>query len=148
MTSRHPPQNEPFTSRSGRVLLVLGSAVMAFGIAGLFVDGNRTNPDQWARWFFGALIAHDLVVAPVVFAVAFVVHRSTGGRLRRVLQAGLVATGIVVLTVYPFLRGYGRRDDNPSVLPNDYLASVLWVVGSIWIALAVWALLRAHTRRP
>jgi hypothetical protein len=125
------------TRRTFWICATLGWLVIGYGIWGLIDNANRTNPGQWILWFAGSLIAHDLVVAPLTFAVgAFLVSRIPRG-LRGPLQAGLIASAIIVLTAWPLVRGYGLRADNPSALPNNYLAGLAIVLVAVWLAVAV-----------
>jgi hypothetical protein len=114
-----------------------GWIVMAFGLWGLFHDSARTHPSEWARWFFGALFVHDFIVAPAVFLAAALVVARIPARGKAPLQCGLIASGIVGVTAWPFVRGYGRRPDNSSVLPNNYAAGLLIVIGLIWVTVGV-----------
>jgi hypothetical protein len=125
------------TRRTFWICATLGWLVIGYGIWGLIDNANRTNPGQWIRWFAGSLFAHDLVVAPLTFAVgAFLVSRIPR-ELRGPLQAGLIASAIIVLTAWPLVRGYGLRADNPSALPNNYLAGLAIVLVAVWLAVAV-----------
>jgi hypothetical protein len=113
-------------------MLLLGWGLMAFGVVGLIHNSSRTHPDQWVKWFFGSLVAHDFIVAPVVFTIgAFLVARIPA-LSRAPIQGGLIATGIITLMSWPFLRGYGRDPSNPSVLPNNYAVSLVIVVAVAW----------------
>jgi hypothetical protein len=135
-------KGHPFQSRMSRLLLVAGALIIGYGIAGVFIDGARTRPAEWIKWFLGSLVAHDLVLAPLVFAAGVVVARAVPESWRAPVQAGLIISGIVTLSVYPFVRGYGRNPDNPSVLPNDYAEGLAIVLASLWIVILVVSLLR------
>jgi hypothetical protein len=132
--------------RSFWVCLALGWVVMGYGVWGLLDNASRTNPDQWIRWFTGSLIVHDLVVAPVTFAVGALVVGRIPSRFRAPFQGGLIASAIIVLTTWPLVRGYGLRADNPSALPNNYLAGLAFVLAVVWSAVAVIAV-RSWRRR-
>lgn len=136
------PQARPFESRFSRVMLAGGLLVVAYGVVGLLMNAHRTQPDQWVRWFVGSLVAHDLVLAPLVFGSGAVVVRSVPARWRAAVQAALIASGVVVVASWPFLRGYGRRADNPSVLPNDYAAGLAAVLAIVWVATLIGISLR------
>lgn len=41
--------------------VVAGWAIIAFGVWGLFMDANQTNPASWVKWFLGGALVHDLV---------------------------------------------------------------------------------------
>jgi len=132
--------------RSFWVCLALGWLVMGYGVWGLLDNASRTNPDQWIRWFTGSLIAHDLVVAPVTFAVGALVVGRIPLRFRPPFQGGLIASAIIVLATWPLVRGYGLRADNPSALPNNYLAGLALVLAVVWSAVAIIAM-RSWRRR-
>ena len=55
---------------------------------------------------------------------------------RAAVQGAVIATGIVTLTTWPFLRGYGLRSDNSSVLPNNYALGLSSVVAVVWLVAA------------
>jgi hypothetical protein len=126
--------------RSFWVGVALGWAVIGYGVWGLLSNANRTNPDQWIRWFAGSLIVHDLVVAPLTFVVGALVVGRIPRRYRAPLQGGLIASAIIVLTTWPLVAGYGLRADNPSALPNNYLAGLAFVLAVVWSAVAVIAM--------
>jgi hypothetical protein len=123
----------------------VGLALVAYGAWGLFVESARTHPDQWIRWFAGALIVHDFVVVPLVIVAGVALAKRVGAPYRAPIQGALIATGIVILTVWPFLRGYGLRSDNHSVFPNNYELGVSIVVAAVWLV-ACAALVQAWRR--
>ena len=132
--------------RSFWVCVALGWVVIGYGVWGLLDNASRTNPDQWIRWFTGSLIVHDLVVAPVTFAVGALVIGCIPLRFRAPFQSGLIASAIIVLTTWPLVRGYGLRSDNASALPNKYLAGLAMVLVVVWSAVAFFAV-RGWRRR-
>jgi hypothetical protein len=130
-------REKPFGGWTAKALLVAGMSVMAFGVLGLFHNASRTHPDQWIRWFLGALLAHDLIVAPVVFSIAALVVSRIPARFRGPIQGGLLASGTLALVSFPFVRGYGRTPENPTVLPNNYAWGVAATLAMVWIVVAV-----------
>lgn len=148
-----PAPDEPRMDAPGGpafwVGLVLGGAVMAFGVRGL-VNGLSTDSlASVGRWVVGADLVHDLVLAPVVVLVGAAVSRRLPERWRAPIQVGLVATGIVLLVGWVPWRGDGRAlvPDNPSVQPLDYTTAILTVVGVVWLAVGVWLALRLLVQR-
>ena len=113
--------------------VAIGWTTIAFGVFGLFDNSARTHPDQWVRWFVGALIVHDFVVAPAVFVIGVLLARRVPGRYRGPVQGALIVTGMLVLISFPFVRGYGQRADNPSALPNDYGLGLLVLLAIVWL---------------
>lgn len=132
-----PPHGRPWVYWTATAA---GWAVIGYGVWGLFADADATRPADWARWFVGSLVAHDAVLAPVVFAVGMVVARVVRGPLRRPVRAGLILSGLVGLVAFPLLRGYGVRADNPTLHPRDYGPGVVALLVAIWVVVAVWAL--------
>jgi hypothetical protein len=123
-------------------MLLLGWGLMAFGVVGLIHNSSRTHPDQWVKWFFGSLVAHDFIVAPVVFAIGALLVARIPGPLRAPIQGGLIATGIITPMSWPLLRGYGRDPSNSSVLPNNYAVSLLIVLAVLWAVVGLLCLWR------
>ncbi len=124
--------------------LVIGGAVMAFGIRGVFMNSHATDPVVLVQWVVGADLVHDLIVAPVAIAVGWAVTRVVPLVAKVPVQLGLVATGVVLVVGWAPLRGYGRATvpDNPSVQPLDYSTAVLTVLAAVWIVVAVWITVR------
>lgn len=114
----------------------IGLAVLAYGVAGLLLESERTHPEQWIRWFAGSLIVHDLLLAPLVIAAGSLLVNRVRAPYRAAVQGALIASGIVTLTTWPFLRGYGLRSDNASVLPNNYALGLSIVVAVMWLVAA------------
>ena len=124
--------------------LLIGGAVMAYGIRGVLMDSRATDPSVLVQWVVGADLVHDLIVAPLVVAVGWAVTRTVPLVVRVPIQLGLVATGVVLVVGWAPLRGYGRATvpDNPSVQPLDYSTAVLTVLAAVWIVVAVWIAIR------
>ena len=129
--------------------LVVGWAVMAYAVWGIFIDHDATNPTGLARWVLGGALAHDLLLAPAVLLLGAVLARWLPGSVRGPITGALALSGIVVLFAFPLVRGYGRHELNPSTLPLDYGTNVAVVVGLIWIAaLAIIVVRSARRNRP
>jgi hypothetical protein len=128
------------------ICAALGWLVIGYGVWGLLDNAARTNPDHWIRWFVGSLIVHDLVVAPLTFAVGALVVGRIPLRFRAPFKGGLIASAVIVVTTWPLVRGYGLRADNASALPNNYLAGLAMVLVVVWSAVALFAV-RSWRRR-
>jgi hypothetical protein len=126
--------------------LVVGWAIIAFGLRQVVVDAAATNPTGLAAWVLGGVLVHDLVVAPIATAVALLLARIGSRWWTGPVAASLAVSAIVVAFAFPLLRGYGRRDANPSALPRDYGAATLALVVGIWSVAAVVVLWRARRR--
>jgi hypothetical protein len=120
-----------------RIFLLLGAGVMVFGTTGLLIDARDTQPIDWTKWFLGGLVAHDLLVAPLVFAAAALVVGRIPLPVRTSIQGGLFTSGVMILIAFPFVRGYGRSPSNPSALPNAYGRNLLIVLLVVWVIVAL-----------
>lgn len=114
-------------------LAVVGLSVMAFGVLGLFHDSGRTNPSQWVRWFVGAALVHDFLVAPVVFAFAALTRKALPERFRGPVNGALITSAVLAAMTFPFLRGYGENPINDSILPNNYALNLGIVLAGVWV---------------
>lgn len=118
-------------------MLVVGWAIMAFGIRGLILQPGSTNPETVGPWFVGSALAHDFLLAPVVFLAGAGVARAVPARVRPFVQAGLIISGMVVAVALPQLIGLGGQPGNDSALPHDYRAGLAMVLAAIWAGVLV-----------
>ncbi|MBS2963229.1 hypothetical protein KGA66_09240 [Actinocrinis puniceicyclus] len=102
------------------------------------------------RWLIGGVIAHDAVIAPVVFLASAAMVRLTGPRTRQALAALLLIGGSVLIVGLPDVLRKGHNP-NPTVTPLDYtrnLAVVLLAVaGGVLLTTAASAARAARRRR-
>jgi hypothetical protein len=139
----------PRYGRAFWVALPVGAALIGFGVFGLLSDAGLSGAANVARWFVGANIAHDFVLAPLACLVGAAAARLLPRWCRTPVDAGLLASGVLLIVVFPALRGYGRDTvpDNPSVQPLDYATSTLTALAVVWAAVAVWLVVRIARRR-
>ncbi|MGZ4784175.1 MAG: hypothetical protein ACXV5S_00760 [Acidimicrobiales bacterium] len=116
--------------------LVIGGAVMAYGVRGALEGLGAGNPTKLAFWVVGLDLAHDLVLAPLVVVVGLVLGRLVPTLLRGPVRIAAALSGLVVLFSWPLIRAFGRRPGNSSTLPLDYAHSVLVVLAGIWLVAA------------
>jgi hypothetical protein len=145
----------PGYGRAFWIALPLGAAVMAFGVIGLVADVGLSGGVDVGRWFVGADLAHDFVLAPLACLVGAAVARVLPRWCRAPVQAALLTSGVLLVVVSPALRGFGRDTvpDNETVQPLDYTTATLTVLGVVWALAALWLLIRLATsdrgrRRP
>lgn len=125
----------------------IGMAVIGFGIVTLFNDSGRTHPDQWIRWFIGAALAHDFVLAPVVFVSSHLLKRKIGRRWSGPLIAAAISSGVFLLIAYPFVRRFGADPNNPSILPLSYGTNLLVILAIVWTIALIAAWITARSRK-
>jgi hypothetical protein len=133
--------------RRGQLVgLALGTPFLAVGLDALLGNPAATHPTRAVAWVVGAAVAHDLVLAPLVFAAGALVRRVPLGRARVWVVTGLVVSSVVALWSWPFVRGYGRVANNPSILPRNYAVGLAGTLVAVWTAVLV-ATLAARFRR-
>ena len=120
-----------------RLLIGLGAVLVGWGFYGLYTAPRHPQPVPWLTFFVGAGVLTDLIVTPVVVLVGVVVARLAGARWRPYVASGLVTSGVILLVGLPLARGYGRRSDNPSILPLDYTRGLLVTLALVWAGVAV-----------
>jgi len=111
-------------------LIVLGSAGMAYALAGALADPDL-NRIGVVVFLVAVLAGHDALWMPVLLAAGLVVSRVTPLRYRAVVRAALICGAAVTLVAFPLVLGFGRPADNASALPLPYgrnLAAVLAVI--------------------
>lgn len=128
--------------------LVIGGAVMAYGLKGLLGAEGATRPPNLARWFIGAGIVHDALWAPIVVGAAWLTGRLVPPVARTPVRFALAVSALAIVFTYPLIRGYGVRDDNPSLFPWDYGENLVIALTTVWIVTAAVVATRVvRTRR-
>lgn len=120
--------------------LAVGWAIIGFGLWTLFRRAGATRPPGFATLFVGLALVHDLVLAPLVTAVAAWVGPRLSPRVRAPVAIAAIVSGALVLVSLPPLLG-GRVPDNPSLLPRDYPGGLAIALASVWVLTGVVAVL-------
>ncbi|MFI6805523.1 hypothetical protein ACIBO6_10995 [Streptomyces luteogriseus] len=121
-----------------------GLALMGVGVS-LLMDVR----DLWGVlvWLGGAVVLHDVVLAPVVLLVGTALVR---GGVRGPVRAALLVAGSLTAVALPVLLRPGRTA-NSSVLPLDYPRNWLVALVAVVSVTAVWVVVgkfRGGRRRP
>jgi hypothetical protein len=135
--------------------ILIGAGVLVAVVGGMVLL-NDIPPRQYPAiiaWLVVVLIAHDVVIAGVVFAVAFA-GRRVGRRMPLsavlIAQSALAVGGIMALLVVPEIVKKAAGTANPSVLPLAYglnLAVLLAVLAVVACAAIVLHALLSRQRR-
>lgn len=138
------PQDAVAPWRGRFMLYAVGVVMIGFGLRGILADTNGwTHPLLWFPLVVVFAVGHDLVLVPLVFAVAAMLGRLTGPSTRSLLAAGLGISGVLAVLALPGIRRAGERPDNPSVLPVDYVHGLLIALVLLWLGLLLVFLVRA-----
>jgi hypothetical protein len=145
----NPADASPRRSLAPIVGVAFGVPMLAFGLWTAFQQRHDTHPFELLRWVIASDLAHDLLAAPVIVTVAWLVGRLSPAAVRAPLRWALATSGVLLLIAWPFVRGYGRDPSIPSLLGRDYWAGLLAYLGVTWFLAAVWigATVGRHRRR-
>jgi hypothetical protein len=128
-----------------------GTGLMAYGTWTLLAgDTNGTRPVASALWAAVAVIVHDGLFAPLVFALGWLLRRVLPARLLAVALPILALAGVAALLVIPRWRSPAPRQ-NASVWPPLSTVDIVLAVAVGLVALGaahlVAAWLNARARR-
>jgi hypothetical protein len=121
-----------------RAVYAAGAVLIAVGLAGIV---RHVPVVGWVIWFAGVAVVHDAVFAPLVFGAAHVTRR-----VPALWRRAAVVAGTVTLVALPAVLGFGRRRDNPSILPQAYGRHLVAIVILIGLVTAAVAALNAYAR--
>ena len=133
------------------VLAVAGVAAIGWGIALVASGGVTTDPTSLAIWLAGGVVAHDVLVAPLVVLLGWLAAPRLPGALRGPAAVVLLVAGAVTLMSMPLWLGQllGRLPtaQNPTVDPFDYPRNLATVLAAVLAAVVVGAGAAAWLRR-
>jgi hypothetical protein len=124
-----------------RALIAAGMLVMAYAIAGAVTDPDVRLIGVLV-FLAAVLVAHDAVLLPAVLAAGALISRFVPAGARGAVRAAAVASLAVTVVALPLVLGFGRRADNPSLLPRPYGAGLLLILGLIWATAVAWIVAR------
>jgi hypothetical protein len=138
-----------------RVGLIVGGALILLLSGWILL--TTVKPSHYlgiVEWFVAAIVVHDAIIAPFVFAVG-VVMRKTGRRIPlavlAIIQAGLVVGAMFTIVLVPEILAQKYAHLFETLLPFDYLRNlgVLWVgtlvaTGVAVVGYLVWRRVRAR----
>lgn len=116
-----------------RIRILLGAFGLGLGGYGawLVLDLGLANLLDSVPWLVGGVVVHDGVIGPAVIVAAVLGTRVVRGPLPAPVIAGAVVLGSVTLAVIPMLGRFGALEDNPTLVPRDYLVGWLVFAGVV-----------------
>ena len=123
--------------------ILLGAAGVAIAAWGAWTLLTNQRPDQLIAagiWLAAGVALHDAVLAPVVLLIGWLIVRALPRWARGPVAAGGIVLGTLTLVAVPVLGEFGRRPDNPSLLPRDYVSGWLVVATVVTICVVIAAL--------
>ena len=127
------------------ITTAIGWSVMAGAVIGALGDRRDAQPTVLARWLVGSALLHDLLWLPIVAIVGAVLARvSRRGRVPAPVRWAIATSAVLALIAWPFVRGYGRNQGNPSLLPRNYARGLVayimltWLLAGLALAIGRW----------
>lgn len=130
------------------VALAAGTGIMAWG-GWLFLDASSSAEARrgFVAWLIGIDVAHDLLLAPVVLIVGWLMARYVPARQRPPVHAGVVVSACLLALAYLPLRGTASGTGNSSIQPLDYRTSTLTALALVWAGVGAWLAARRWSDR-
>ena len=136
-----PPAGIPASTsrrmRSIRWVLVGGGVLLlAWGAFVMFDSVRLTRIPGVGLWIAAAIVLHDAILAPIIFAFGIALRRAgrrVSGTVIAIVQGGIVVGSIVSLVAVPVIVATNFAPANASVLPLNYGLNL----GIFWLVLAV-----------
>jgi hypothetical protein len=121
-------------------LVIVGIGFLVLGGLVMLTDVPPRRYLGVVIWLAGAIVVHDLVIAPLVIAVGLLMRRA-GRRLSfavvAIIQVGVVVSAIVSLIVVPEAVKRTIGVANPTVLPLDYWANLAIFLGVVAVMVTI-----------
>ncbi len=136
---------------AGPVRLGLGAAgIMIIGVGGVLLIIGA--PDVRAvvsagGWLLVPAVVSDLILMPVATIVGRLIGRIRRPSLRHATTVAAALTVFILLIGWPFIGGFGRHPDNPSLLDRGYRLGALTVLAVVWVGCLVAGVLAGPARR-
>lgn len=140
-----------FTMRDVRAMLV-GLGILLVSIGGLVLL-NDVPPRQYPAilaWLVLALLVHDVLIAGLVFAVAFAGRRAATRVPAMpivIAQTALAVGAIVALIVVPEIVKSAIGAADPSILPLNYAANLAIFLAALGLVTVAAVVLHARLAR-
>lgn len=131
------------------LICALGVVVAAWGVWTLLTTSRLDQLLNAALWLGGGIATHDAVIAPATILLGALLVPRLPEWARGAVAAGFIVVGTLTVAAIPVLGAWGRRPDNPTLLPRDYWLGWLLVVGSVAVVSTAAAVLsRSKGRTP
>ncbi len=129
------------------VSVIVGAIVVGVGVRGVF---HQFPLGQQRYRFFRYLVVsdltHDVIVAPILFIVGWIVSRISPPWLRAPLAFGGFASAISLAIAWYPLQGTASYKQNPTFQPLNYSTAIMTVFAVVWSIATVWAVVRFRGR--
>lgn len=130
------------------VLGAFGVLLTSYGALRMYQQ-QRTALPALAKWLIGSVLAHDLVIAPVVLGTGWLIKRYVPRRFRAHLQGGLITAGLVFsVAAFMIRRQHKGGPKSLALLQQNYLLNTVILMAIIAASTVLfYVLTQRRTRR-
>ncbi len=113
---------------------VIGVGGILYGITRILTDSKDTKPLALVKWLIGALLLHDVLIAPAVIGIGWLLARFVPDRARAFVQGGLVTGGLISSIGLLLIWRQGKSSAKSlSLLQQNYVANLLILLAIVAI---------------
>ena len=128
--------DEPPRSKLFVPAFILGWLVIWYGATRALSNRVDSNPAALIQHVIAFDLFHDLILAPVVVLIGWLLGRILPPVARGPVRAAAAMTGIILVFAYPLFRRWGVRPTNSSTLPLPYARNIVVVLAVVWATAA------------
>jgi hypothetical protein len=147
-TNSESTHDDPPRSRLFIPAFVVGWAIIWYGATRALGNRVDSNPTALVQHVIAFDLFHDLVIAPAVVLIGWLLGKILPPVARGPVRAAAAMTAIILVFAYPSFRRWGVRPTNSSTLPLPYARNIVIVLAVVWTAamfVIVWRIRRVHT---
>ena len=135
--------------KAWRIILAgVGIPLGGFGIFRLVTEIPMHSLLILAVWLAAALVVQDVILAPSVVGVGWLLRRHVPDRGRRYLQAALIMIALITVVAIPMIFLRGTQPAAKALLLRNYGSNLILIIAVIAvISLILYAVRVARDRR-
>jgi hypothetical protein len=135
--------------KAWRIILAgVGIPLGGFGIFRLVTEIPMHSLLILAVWLAAALVVQDVILAPSVVGVGWLLRRHVPDRGRRYLQAALIMIALITVVAIPMIFLRGSQPAAKALLLRNYGSNLILIIAVITvISLILYAIRVARDRR-
>jgi hypothetical protein len=135
--------------KAWRIILAgVGIPLGAFGIFRLVTEIPMHSLLILAVWLAAALVVQDVILAPSVVGVGWLLRRHVPDRGRRYLQSALIMIALITVVAIPMIFLRGSQPAAKALLLRNYGSNLILIIAVIAvISLILYAVRVARDRR-
>lgn len=120
-----------------RLFAAAGLALLAYGVARLFLVVALGDLLLLLIWMVGAVAIHDGLLSPLVLGVGAALHRWVPDRGRRFVQVGMIIGALITVIALPMIYLEGSQPPEKAILLQRYGVNLTVLLGIVAVVTLV-----------